>query len=184
MNVTEFMRLRPVRGAVGAWSRLGPSRRSLSARCGRGWLALRGVGLGRSAAGDAVHVLVALANAAGPWLVDAFAVGALAGRPRRRGHGYRRAGPGRGRLLPDHLPRGNAVADLVRSAAVWLGVSVVVGRCWGRQAAPGPGRAGRSTGSGPRPSWPGRWRPRRSCASSRSRHGPGSTWRAPTSRSD
>jgi ABC-type dipeptide/oligopeptide/nickel transport system permease subunit len=35
----------------------------------------------RLAADTVLHVVIALANAAGPWLVTAFAVGALAGAP-------------------------------------------------------------------------------------------------------
>jgi hypothetical protein len=86
-------------------------------------------GLGDRLPADTIlHVVVALANAAGPWLVTAFVVGALAGTPL--------AGAITATValfaavsvyyLSIYL-LGNTVADLARLAGVWLAVSVVVG---------------------------------------------------------
>ena len=102
-------------------------------------------GLGDRLPADTVlHVLVALANAAGPWLVTAFAVGALAGAP------VAGALTGTAALVAAVAVYyltiylwGNTVAELVRSAGVWLAVSVVVGPllgaaggAWVRPSAP------------------------------------------------
>ena len=76
----------------------------------------------------ALHVVVALANAAGPWLVTAFVVGALAGAPLAGAITATAALFAAVAIyyLTIYLA-GNTVADLVRSAGVWLAVSVVVG---------------------------------------------------------
>ncbi|HEX5578553.1 MAG TPA: DUF6518 family protein [Candidatus Limnocylindria bacterium] len=75
-----------------------------------------------------LHVVVALANAAGPWLVTAFAVGAMAGAPATGALTATAALVAAVAVyyLSIYL-MGNAVADLVRTAGVWLAVSVVVG---------------------------------------------------------
>jgi hypothetical protein len=86
-------------------------------------------GLGdRLPADTPLHVVVALANAAGPWLVTAFVVGALAGAP------LAGALTATGALVAavavyylSIYALGNTVADLVRTAGVWLAVSAVVG---------------------------------------------------------
>ena len=86
-------------------------------------------GLGDRLPADTVlHVVVALANAAGPWLVTAFAVGALAGAPVAGAFTATAALAAAVAVyyLTIYLG-GNSVADLLRSAGVWLGVSVVVG---------------------------------------------------------
>ncbi len=75
-----------------------------------------------------LHVVVALANAAGPWLVTAFVVGAMTGTPLA---GAITATAGLVAAVAVYYltiyVAGNTVADLVRSAGVWLTVSVVVG---------------------------------------------------------
>ena len=86
-------------------------------------------GLGDWAPADTVlHVVVALANAAGPWLVTAFVVGALAGAPLA---GAITASAALVAALAVYYLTiyaiGYSVADLPRFAAVWLAVSVVVG---------------------------------------------------------
>jgi Family of unknown function (DUF6518) len=98
-----------------------------------------GVALGLfSALGDrlpadtVLHLVVALANAAGPWLVTAFVVGALAGAPLA---GALTATAALGAAVAVYYLSiyvlGNTVADLVRNAGVWLAVSVVVGPALG-----------------------------------------------------
>jgi hypothetical protein len=93
-----------------------------------------------------LHVVVALANAAGPWLVTAFAVGAVARAP------LAGAITATAALLAavavyylSIYLLGNSVADLVRTAGVWLAVSVVVGPllgaaggAWAEPGAPWP----------------------------------------------
>jgi len=86
-------------------------------------------GLGDWAPADTVlHVVVALANAAGPWLVTAFVVGALAGAPLA---GAITASAALVAALAVYYLTiyaiGYTVADLPRFAAVWLAASVVVG---------------------------------------------------------
>jgi hypothetical protein len=86
-------------------------------------------GLGDWAPADTVlHVAVALANAAGPWLVTAFVVGALAGAPLA---GAITASAALIAAVAVYYLTiyaiGYTVADLPRFAAVWLAVSVVVG---------------------------------------------------------
>ncbi|HEY8178977.1 MAG TPA: DUF6518 family protein, partial [Candidatus Limnocylindria bacterium] len=75
-----------------------------------------------------LHVGVALANAAGPWLVTAFVVGALAGSPLA---GAITASAALVAAVAVYYLTiyaiGYTVADLPRSAGVWLAVSVVVG---------------------------------------------------------
>jgi hypothetical protein len=75
-----------------------------------------------------LHVVVALANAAGPWLVTAFVVGALAGAPLA---GALTATAALAAAVSVYYltiyVAGNTVADVARSAGVWLAVSVVVG---------------------------------------------------------
>ena len=86
-------------------------------------------GLGDWAPADTVlHVVVALANAAGPWLVTAFVVGAMAGAP-LAGAITATAALGRrpGGLLPDHLCHRLHGRRPAAFAGVWLAVSVVVG---------------------------------------------------------
>ena len=75
-----------------------------------------------------LHVIIALANAAGPWLVTAFAVGALAGAPLAGALTATAALAAAVSVyyLTIYLA-GTAPADLVRFAGVWLAVSVVVG---------------------------------------------------------
>ena len=96
---------------------------------------LPGLALGLfSALGDrlpadtVLHVVIALANAAGPWLVTAFVVGALAGAPVAGAITATAAlvAAVAGYYLTIYLS-GYSVADLVRSAGVWLAVSVLVG---------------------------------------------------------
>ena len=86
-------------------------------------------GLGDWLPADTVlHVVVALANAAGPWLVTAFVVGALAGAPLA---GAITASAALVAALAVYYLTiyaiGYTVADLTRSAGVWLAVAVVVG---------------------------------------------------------
>lgn len=86
-------------------------------------------GLGDRLPADTIlHVVVALANAAGPWLVAAFVVGALAGAPLA---GAITATVALVAAVAVYYLSiyfmGNTVADLLRSAGVWLAVSVVVG---------------------------------------------------------
>jgi uncharacterized protein DUF6518 len=86
-------------------------------------------GLGDWAPADTVlHVVVALANAAGPWLVTAFVVGALAGAPLA---GAITASAALVAAVAVYYLTiyaiGYTVADLPRFAGVWLAVSVVVG---------------------------------------------------------
>ncbi|HET9540580.1 MAG TPA: DUF6518 family protein [Candidatus Limnocylindria bacterium] len=86
-------------------------------------------GLGDWVPADTVlHVVVALANAAGPWLVTAFVVGALAGAPLA---GAITASAALVAALAVYYLTiyaiGYTVADLTRSAGVWLAVAVVVG---------------------------------------------------------
>ena len=75
-----------------------------------------------------LHVVVALANAAGPWLVTAFVVGALARAPLA---GALTATAALVAAVAVYYlsiyALGNSVADLVRTAGVWLVVSIVVG---------------------------------------------------------
>ncbi|HKO32432.1 MAG TPA: DUF6518 family protein [Candidatus Limnocylindria bacterium] len=82
----------------------------------------------RLPADTVLHVVVALANAAGPWLVTAFVVGAMAGAPLA---GAITASAALVAAVAVYYLTiyiaGNTVADLARSAGVWLGVSVVVG---------------------------------------------------------
>lgn len=90
-------------------------------------------GLGDRLPADTVlHVVVALANAAGPWLVTAFVVGALAGAPVA---GALTATAALVAAVAVYYLSiyvlGNTVADLVRNAGVWLAVSVVVGPALG-----------------------------------------------------
>lgn len=75
-----------------------------------------------------LHVVVASANAAGPWLVTAFVVGALAGAPLAGALTATAALAAAVAVyyLSIYLA-GNEVADVARSAGVWLAVSVVVG---------------------------------------------------------
>ena len=85
-------------------------------------------GLGDWAPADTVlHVVVALANAAGPWLVTAFAVGALAGAPLA---GAITASAALVAAVAVYYLTiyaiGYTVADLPRFAAVWLAVSVAI----------------------------------------------------------
>ena len=121
-------------------------------------------GLGDRLAADSVlHVIIALANAAGPWIVTAFAVGALAGAPLAGALTATAALVAAVAIyyLTVYL-YGNDVADLVRFAGVWLAVSVVVGPlgaaggAWRRPRRPFD-RMARS------PCWPGRSLRRRSC---------------------
>ncbi len=93
-------------------------------------------GLGDQLPADTpLHVGVALANAAGPWLVTAFAVGAVVGAPVA---GAITATAALFAAVATYYltiyALGFSVADLMRSAGVWLAVSVVVG--------PGLGAAG------------------------------------------
>ena len=86
-------------------------------------------GMGDWVPADTVlHVVVALANAAGPWLVTAFVVGALAGAPLA---GAITASAALVAALAVYYLTiyaiGYTVADLTRSAGVWLAVAVVVG---------------------------------------------------------
>lgn len=86
-------------------------------------------GLGDRLPPDTIlHVVVALANAAGPWLVTAFVVGALAGAPLAGALTATAALAAAVSVyyLSIYLA-GNEVADVARSAGVWLAVSVVVG---------------------------------------------------------
>jgi hypothetical protein len=86
-------------------------------------------GLGDRLPADTVlHVVVALANAAGPWLVTAFVVGALSGAPLAGAITALAAlvAAVAAYYLTIYLA-GNSVADLVRTVGVWLAVSVVVG---------------------------------------------------------
>lgn len=98
----------------------------------------------RLAADTVLHVIIALANAAGPWLVTAFAVGALAGAPLAGALTATAALAAAVSVyyLTIYLA-GTAVADLVRFAGVWLAVSVVVGPLLG--AAGGAWRRSRRT---------------------------------------
>jgi len=101
-------------------------------------------GLGdRLPADNVLHVIIALANAAGPWLVTAFAVGALAGAPLA---GALTATAALAAAVAVYYLTiylyGNTVAELVRSAGVWLAVSLVVGPLFG--AAGGAWRRPRS----------------------------------------
>ena len=86
-------------------------------------------GVGDRLAEDTVlHVIIALANAAGPWLVTAFAVGALAGAPLAGALTATAALEASVAVFsPPIYLAGSAPADLVRFAGVWLAVSVVVG---------------------------------------------------------
>ncbi|HEX6474044.1 MAG TPA: DUF6518 family protein [Candidatus Limnocylindria bacterium] len=86
-------------------------------------------GLGDQLPADTpLHVAVALANAAGPWLVTAFAVGALVGTPVA---GAITATLALIAAVATYYltiyALGFSVADLMRSAGVWLAVSIVVG---------------------------------------------------------
>lgn len=86
-------------------------------------------GLGDWAPADTIlHVVVALANAAGPWLITAFVVGALAGAPLA---GAITASAALVAAVAVYYLTiyavGYTVADLPRFASVWLAVSVVVG---------------------------------------------------------
>jgi Family of unknown function (DUF6518) len=86
-------------------------------------------GLGDRLPADTVlHVAVALANAAGPWLITAFVVGALAGAPLA---GAITASAALVAAVAVYYltvyAMGNTVADLARPAGVWLAVSAVVG---------------------------------------------------------
>jgi Family of unknown function (DUF6518) len=90
-------------------------------------------GLGDRLPADTVlHVIIALANAAGPWLVTAFVVGALAGAPLA---GAVTATAALAAAVAVYYLTiyiyGNTVAELVRSAGVWLAVSAVVGPLFG-----------------------------------------------------
>lgn len=102
-------------------------------------------GLGDRLPADTVlHVVVALANAAGPWLVTAFVVGAVAGAPLAGALTATAALVAAVAVyyLGIYL-LGNSVADLMRTAGVWLAVSAVVGPllgaaggAWARPTAP------------------------------------------------
>ena len=86
-------------------------------------------GLGDQLPADTpLHVGVALANAAGPWLITAFAVGAAAGAPVA---GAATATAALFAAVATYYLTiyvlGYSVADPLRSAGVWLAVSVVVG---------------------------------------------------------
>jgi len=90
-------------------------------------------GLGdRLPADTTLHVIIALANAAGPWLVTAFAVGALSGAPVA---GAITATAALAAAVAVYYLTiylwGNTVAELTRSAGVWLAVSAVVGPLFG-----------------------------------------------------
>jgi hypothetical protein len=79
-----------------------------------------------------LHVLVALANAAGPWLAVAFTVGAVARRP---WPGALAAAASLAiAILLYYLgiyAAGNSVADLARVAGVWLAAAFMVGPALG-----------------------------------------------------
>jgi hypothetical protein len=98
-----------------------------------------GIALGLfSALGDRLpadtplHVLVALANAAGPWLAVAFTVGAVARRP------WAGAVAAAASLVVAIIVyylgiyvAGNSVGDLARVAGVWLAAAFMVGPALG-----------------------------------------------------
>jgi hypothetical protein len=97
-----------------------------------------------------LHVLVALANAAGPWFVVAFCVGALQPRP------LRGAGAGTvalvvaviGYYLGIYLG-GHSVAELARALIAWSVVGILVGPLLGASGAWWAGaRSGRVLGLG------------------------------------
>ena len=95
-----------------------------------GWMALISIGLGVfSVVGDAIPVLAAPANAVGPWIVAAYAIGAVTGRARSG------AVAGAAGLVVAvvtyyvgvRLVWGEAFVDPLRATAVWGVVAVAVG---------------------------------------------------------
>jgi hypothetical protein len=88
-----------------------------------------------------LHVVVAMANAAGPWLITAFGVGALQPSPPRGAAAATLAlAVAVAAYYAGIYAAGNEVADVMRVAGAWLVVAVVVGPILGAAAGTWSGR--------------------------------------------